>query len=68
MGAEIIDSDEGRDLVVNKIARTLRQGTLWTRNRDGKASLLPARIFICKEDLLIIIREFAFKKAFRYKR
>ena len=28
LGAEIIDNDADRDLVVNKMARTLRQGTL----------------------------------------
>ncbi|KAJ8420926.1 hypothetical protein Cgig2_030220 [Carnegiea gigantea] len=36
LGAEIIDSDADGDLIVNKMTRTIRQGTLWTRNRDGK--------------------------------
>ena len=49
LGAHIIDSDAGKDLVVNKMARTLRQGTLWTKNRDGKVSLLPGHMFTCKE-------------------
>jgi len=49
LGAEVINSDADKDLVVNKMARTLRQGTLWTKNRDGKVSLLPGHMFTCKE-------------------
>ncbi|KAJ8430866.1 hypothetical protein Cgig2_023544 [Carnegiea gigantea] len=40
LGAEIIDSDANRDVIVNKMARTLRQGTLWTRNRDDKETVI----------------------------
>ncbi|KAJ8438747.1 hypothetical protein Cgig2_020302 [Carnegiea gigantea] len=58
LGAEIINGDGDRDLVVNKMARTLKQGTTWTRNKDGKVSLLPGHTFTCKEDLLTIMREF----------
>ncbi|KAJ8421831.1 LOW QUALITY PROTEIN: hypothetical protein Cgig2_024207 [Carnegiea gigantea] len=53
LGVEIVNSDRDRDLVVNKMARTLRQGTLWIKNRDGKVSLLLGYIFTCKEDLLV---------------
>ncbi|KAJ8435430.1 hypothetical protein Cgig2_013928 [Carnegiea gigantea] len=44
LGAEIIDNDVDRDLVMNKMARTLRQGTLWTKNRDGKGIIKALRI------------------------
>ncbi|KAJ8423967.1 hypothetical protein Cgig2_008586 [Carnegiea gigantea] len=36
LGAEIVDIDADRALVVNKMAKILGQGTLWTRNKDGK--------------------------------
>jgi len=64
LGAEIINNDADRDLVVNKMARTLRQGTLWTRNRDGKVSFLPNHIFTCKEDMLTIMREYCIQEGF----
>jgi len=64
LGAEIIDNDADRDLVVNKMARTLRQGALWTRNRDGKVSLLPGHIFTCEEDMLTIMREYCIQEGF----
>ena len=63
LGAEIINSDADKDLVVNKMARTLRQGILWTRNRDGKVSLLPGHMFTCKEELLIIMREYCIQES-----
>jgi len=63
LGAEIIDGDADTDLVVNKMARTLKQGTTWTRNRDGKVSLL-GHTFTCKEDLLTIMREFCIQEGF----
>ena len=55
---EIIDNDGDKELVVNMMARTLRQGTMWVRHRDDKVILLPGYMFTCKEDLLTNMREF----------
>jgi len=64
LGVEIIDSYADRDLVVNKMARTLRQETLWTRNKDGKVNLLHGHIFTYKEDMLTIMREYCIQEGF----
>jgi len=64
LGAEIIDNETHKDLVVNKMARTLRQGTMWTRNKDGKVSLLLGHMFTCKEELLTIMMEHCIQEGF----
>lgn len=64
LGTNIIDNDRNKDLVVNKMASTLRQGTLWTRNKDGKISLLLGHFFTCKEDLLTIVKEFCIQSGY----
>ena len=64
LGAEIIDNDADKDLVANKMARTLRQGKLWSRNRDGKVSLIPGDMFTCKEELLTVMREYCIQEGF----
>jgi len=46
------------------MARTLRQGTLWTRNKDGKVSLLPGHMFTYKEKLLTVMRECCVQEGF----
>ena len=64
LGAEIIDTAADQDLVANKMARTLRQGKLWSRNRDGKVSLVPGHMFTSKEELLAVMREYCIQEGF----
>jgi len=64
LGDEIIDSDADEDLLVNKMAGTLRQGTLWTRNMDGKVNLLFGHMLTCKEELLTVMRVYCVQEGF----
>jgi len=51
LGHGSIDNDGGENLLImNKMPKAFKQGKLWTRNMDGKMSLVFGDIFTSKVD------------------
>ncbi|KAJ8445630.1 hypothetical protein Cgig2_018571 [Carnegiea gigantea] len=67
LGHQLVDEDgSGSKLVVNKMAKVFQKGRLWSKGRDRKVKLARGDIFICKEDLLKVVREYGVQEGYYY--
>lgn len=60
--------DDDGPIVTSKLARVFKQGRLWSRNRDGSVTLNNGDIFSCKQDLLIVMKDFCVLEGFTLRK